>query len=503
MSNNTTGVPQVSEQWLILAILIATAVLYPTLYMIYNVFFHPLRKYPGPMIAAATPLYYAYSVMKGRQASHNSALHAKYGEVVRVKPNELSFISESVWKDVYMNRQGQPQMEKARRDHFLPHPGIFNITNAPDDVHSRQRRAVSHAFSEKALREQEPLIRKYMDLLVDYLRDKEQKHESFDLVLPLNYATFDIIADLAFGESFQALEKKATHPWIETFFDRLRSGCIMYELMDMPVISPLIHIFVRPQILKKMRNGDFVKDRIAARIERGVGDRPDLMSFVLKNNAAGKGMSERETIATFDVFMAAGSETTGTLLCGAIYLLQKNPRVMAKLKAEIRGAFDNNQAIDLAKIRQLPYLRAVIEESMRVYSPAPQGINRITPPSGAMISGKYVPGNVTVGMHLATAFRSPINFADPLDFIPEGWIETENPRFKNDKREVLKPFSAGPRNCIGQNLAYAEIELVLTNILFNFDLELVDERGNWLEQDSYILWVKEPLMVKVKSAGPR
>lgn len=53
------------------------------------------------------------------------------------------------------------------------------------------------------------------------------------------------------------------------------------------------------------------------------------------------------------------------------------------------------------------------------------------------------------------------------------------------------------------SLAYAEIELVLTNILFNFDLELVDERGNWLEQDSYILWVKEPLMVKVKSAGRR
>lgn len=75
---------------------------------------------------------------------------------------------------------------------------------------------------------------------------------------------------------------------------------------------------------------------------------------------------------------------------------------------------------------------------------------RITPPSGATIAGGYVPGNTVVGVHLATAFRSPTNFTDPLEFIPERWIETASPRFKNDKRGIVKPFSAGPRNCIGQ-----------------------------------------------------
>lgn len=102
------------------------------------------------MIAAATPWHYCYFVLTGQQTAHDTALHEKYGEVVRIKPDELSIISESVWQDVYMHRQGQPQMEKRRRDVFLP-PGVFNIITAPDDIHARQRRAVSHAFSEKAV----------------------------------------------------------------------------------------------------------------------------------------------------------------------------------------------------------------------------------------------------------------------------------------------------------------------------------------------------------------
>jgi len=72
-------------------------------------------------------------------------LHAKYGEVVRTRPNELSFISENAWKDIYMHRQGQKQMAKAGRS------GGLSILNAPDDAHARQRRLLSHAFSERAV----------------------------------------------------------------------------------------------------------------------------------------------------------------------------------------------------------------------------------------------------------------------------------------------------------------------------------------------------------------
>lgn len=194
------------------------------------------------------------------------------------------------------------------------------------------------------------MIQNHVNMLMDYLRDTEQEDKSFNMVTPLMFTTFDVIADLAFGESFHALERKDTHPWIESFLSAIKPGCIMMELMEMPGVLPIFNLLVRPRIMKHMWQGDHVKHKIAARLEKGVGDRPDLMSFVLKNNAEGKGMSQKEILATFNVFMTAGAETTATLLSGAIYFLQKNQGALEKLKAEIRGAFSKDHDIDMIKV---------------------------------------------------------------------------------------------------------------------------------------------------------
>lgn len=95
---------------------------------------------------------------------------------------------------------------------------------------------------------------------------------------------------------------------------------------------------------------DFALEKIDARLERGIGNRPDLMSFVLKNNEEGKGMSKKEIVSTFNILVVAGSETIGTALAGALYLLQKNPRVVRKLKEELHQAFANDKEIDLTKV---------------------------------------------------------------------------------------------------------------------------------------------------------
>jgi cytochrome P450 len=123
---------------------------YHIAYAIYNVYFHPLSKFPGPKLAAASKLYYAYYTIKGEKHKANAEVHAKYGEVVRITPNGLSFINETVWRDVYMHRQGQPQMRKVMRGRTIN--GAYSIINAPNDIHARQRKALAHAFSEKAVR---------------------------------------------------------------------------------------------------------------------------------------------------------------------------------------------------------------------------------------------------------------------------------------------------------------------------------------------------------------
>ncbi|QDS74140.1 hypothetical protein FKW77_001144 [Venturia effusa] len=475
-------------------------VLYPVWCIIYNLFFHPLRKFPGPKLAAATQLYTSYANCRGRPFQHLKALHDKYGEVVRVKPNELSFITDTIWRDVYMHRQGKPQMVKTNRDCFEEDPNLHNIISGDDDTHARHRRAVAHAFSDKALKAQEPLIQRYIDMLVDILRDEARKGGPFDIIERINWTSFDIIGDLAFGEPFGALASRQSHVWMTNFFKATQMGCVMNEILEFAGSwrDFLLRQVIVPLMVSNATMSDFATHKIEARLERGVGEKPDLMAYLLKHNDEGKGMSKREIVSTFNIIVVAGAETVGTALSGTLWLLMKNPSAMKKLKEELYAAFENDKDINLAKTYQLPYLNAVIQEALRAYATAANSLRRTVEPGGANISGYDVPGGTFVGMPHPVAYVSPRNFSEPKSFIPERWIDTSNPRFANDKRSVFRPFSAGPRNCVGQNLANSEIRMILARLVYNFDFELEDPGFDWADQGAKVIRMKPPLVVRAR-----
>lgn len=85
-------------------------------------------------------------------------------------------------------------------------PGVTTLTMSDDDNHSRQRRALAHAFSLKALSEQESIIQGFVDKLIQNLRRMAAEKKTFNMVDWLNFTTFDIIGDLAFGEPFGCLD---------------------------------------------------------------------------------------------------------------------------------------------------------------------------------------------------------------------------------------------------------------------------------------------------------
>jgi cytochrome P450 len=112
------------------------------------VLFHPLRKFPGPKLAGASGLYLGYYGLRGQTHTIVEKLHDKYGDVVRTTPNELSFINEAAWKDIYSYRaKDRSQMQKQR----APLKGPYHVIIAPDDVHARQRKILSASFSERAV----------------------------------------------------------------------------------------------------------------------------------------------------------------------------------------------------------------------------------------------------------------------------------------------------------------------------------------------------------------
>lgn len=105
-------------------------------------------------------------------------------------------------------------------------------------------------------------------------------------------------------------------------------------------------------------------------------------------------------------------------------------------------------------------------------------------------------------MHQLSAYHSPLNFHDPQSFRPERWLseEYENPAspFHNDRRDVHKPFSFGRRDCIGRNLAFHEMRLILALLLWNFDLSLSEGMEQWHVQKIFGLWQKPALMLNIK-----
>lgn len=230
-------------------------------------------------------------------------------------------------------------------------------------------------------------------------------------------------------------------------------------------------------------------------------DRKDFMFYALRAMEMGDPttmMSKEEITATFEVLLIAGSETTSTLLSGVTYELLKNPNVLKKLVAEIRGAFAHSHDITLASVNNLTYQLAVLNEALRIMPPIATALVRFVPSGpGEIVGGRFVPGGTRVGIPSWAACRSPLNFRDPESFVPERWLG--DARYAKDRREASQPFSIGPRSCLGRNISYAEMRIVLARLLFEFDLELMEPSKSWLENlKNFNLWQKDPLMVKLR-----
>ncbi|MCJ1354164.1 MAG: hypothetical protein MMC33_004151 [Icmadophila ericetorum] len=479
------------------------AVLYLSGQIIYNVYFHPLAKYPGPKLYSATYVPYVVDGVRGNFVARLHRFHERYGPVVRFKPNGLSYITEQGWKDIYGTRHGKKQLPKDPQFYARQH-SIPDIIISTDADHSRIRRLLSHAFSEHALREQEPLVIQYFDRLIQKLHEQVQgpTQGKINVVRWYNYTTFDVIGDLAFGEPFGGLENEGFHFWIDTFMDSFRFLGILRAIILYPPLKVLLPLMIKffPKLPNaREKHTEYTKATLGKRLNSSTPhpERKDFVDYILRYNDE-KGMSVPEIEKTSEVLILAGSETTATLLSGATFHLLQNPHVIQKLTEIIRSTFKTEDEITFQSTARIPFLHAVLEETFRVYPPVPEVLPRKTPPEGDIIAGQFVPGDTAIGVSQYSAYHSPLNFHLPNSFLPERWLPSSDPRFVNDNRGVLQPFSFGPRNCIGKNLAYAEMRCVLARMVWNFDMQLCEESREWSQQRVFTLWEKRDLWVVLK-----
>ncbi|OCK74119.1 cytochrome P450 [Lepidopterella palustris CBS 459.81] len=462
---------------------------------IYNVYFHPLSGYPGPKLYAATRLRWSLDVLSTKSAFKLDKLHKEYGDVVRFGPNELSYINPKVWKDIYATRSGESHSQMQKDPwHYQKHDKTPSLHVSGDADHTRMRRLISHAFSDKALRDQEPIMQSYTNLLMSRLHEVTRNGNAINIKQWFHWALFDLFGDLCYGESFGCLQNGKSHPWIDIIGESIQAFAYIALCRRIPGLERLVFSMMpKKKIEQAAWHTKFSSDLADKRMAM-VTDRPDFMSFLLKYNDE-KGLSVPEIRSNSNVLIPGGSETTGTFLTGTTYHLLKNPSAYKCLVEEIRGSFQSAEDITVAKLTTLKYLGAVIEEGLRIYPPVPSNMPRVIHEEGAMVCDRWVPGGTSVCAAPYPMFQSSRNFVDPTSFIPERWLG--DPRFASEEKSAFQPFSFGPRNCIGKSLAYAEMRLVLGKLLWNFDIQLQPESENWFPHEMVIVWNSPALHVKL------
>ncbi|KAH7066123.1 cytochrome P450 [Paraphoma chrysanthemicola] len=494
--------------------LLALAVL-PVVYFAivatYRLFFHPLSKIPGPKLLAITSLPKDIkNNILGTWYKDVAAIHAQYGRVVRMSPDSVAIDGDPGWDDAYaFRKKGE---EDFKRDPNWFHVDDGKTASLPSifltdrEGHRRQRRVLAHAFSQTAMYEQEPTIKHFVDLFITRLRSLSEAGTPLDIVKwYFNFATFDIIGELTFGESFECLDKSQMHPWISMIFQSVQAAEYLRFLLAYPLTAVITKRLIGKRVFETRKDQrDFTIAKTDRRLAQGVAGsgKKDFMSYVLKHNDE-KGMTREEIWGNSESLIGAGSETTATALSGLMYYLGKNPQVMQILLSEIRTAFDSEEAITMRSSAALVYTHACIEEALRVFPPVPVTPVRLSP--GDFVGGHYLPKDTKIVVHQWATYRNPENWHRPNDFCPERFLPQDHPfynaAFAHDNKKCFRPFAYGPTECLGKNLAYAEMRLIMAKFLWNFDATGLPENEDWAEKmTGNTLWDKRPLMVKLSLA---
>lgn len=504
---------------LLLVTSVGFSVTWSIVLVIYRLYFHPLAKFPGPKLNAISSVPSILSLLRGRLPLENKQLHDRYkSQVIRVSPNELSFNSAQAWEDIYGFKK--PPRKNFDKDPIHvgaidPLPGATTLTMSDDENHARQRRALSHSFSTIALVEQEEIINGYVTTLMEKIDRMCTDNEVFNMVDWLNFTTFDIIGDLAFGEPFGCLDKGQFHSWVALIYQTVKVGALEQatrRFANVGTWTQRMLLNLIPNHVRQRRRNHlaFSKEKVLRRLrEKKEIEHRDFMYYILQQKEKkGYDLHENEIILNGALFVVAGSETTANLLSGLIARLIWNPDKYAKLCTEIRSSFREEAEITYESTTGLKYLNACLEEGLRIHPPVPTGLLRTVPKGGDFVDGMWVPGGTSVAVSSWAAAHNPANFVDCDTFVPERFLEEDDadydPKYAADIKKAMRPFSLGPRGCIGKNLSYLEMRLILTRLLWNFDIESTDGAWQWdpdgemKHMKAFLTWQKPTILAKAR-----
>lgn len=286
--------------------------------------------------------------------------------------------------------------------------------------------------------------------------------EAIEISDQANYLTFDIMGDLCFGKAFGMLE----HPDNRFAIDLIGNAAHRHLICGtyLPIHEWHLDKFLFRKIAAgRARYMQYSKGQAAERMKMGLDvDRKDFFYYLLKakDPETGNGFTTPELWGESNLLIIAGSDTTSTALAATIFYLVHNISTLEKAVVEVRAAFEDVEEINIGtKLASLQYLRACLDEAMRL-SPSVGGLlPREVLPGGAVIDGHTIPEGTVIGVPHYTVQHNASYYPQPFEFRPERWIANSSAGVTADSvalaQSAFCPFSIGPRGCIGKGKASA------------------------------------------------
>ncbi|KAJ1326878.1 aspirochlorine biosynthesis cytochrome P450 monooxygenase [Microdochium nivale] len=498
--------------------LAASLVVFSISTVVYRIWLHPLSKILGPKHLAAADIFNLYIThVSMKMSPYAVKLHRKYGPIVRIGPDRVIVDESIAWSQVHGVRSTSEENEFNKIPGYIMPRDNLGLIAANREVHRRQRRQIGNAFSVASLREQEGIIKGYVDKLMAEIELRARKQETLDIVDWLNYVTFDIIGDLTFADSFGSLEGDTE--FVDNVFIGLKGQAFSTFLTFFPLMKAPLMLLMGKELSVAQKAGvankqlgiEKARDRMANDDKIKESGRRDFATSMLRRGKDGEEVLTRDEVEVNSaLIVAAGSETTATALSGALFFLSRseNASKLQRVVDEVYTAFSDESDIDTTSTGRLQYLAAVIEESLRMYPPAVAFPPRRSP--GAEVGGYWLPKGTDIHFDSVATNRNPDSIFSvnvvykQTDIRLSHWLNASHPlhisRYDSDRKDVFKPFSAGARDCIGKNLAYAEMRTILARFLFRFEYEVLPGQDDWIttQVSMPFVWVKKGYELRPK-----
>ncbi|KAK8059084.1 cytochrome P450, partial [Apiospora saccharicola] len=428
----------------------------------YRLLLHPLRRYPGPFLAKLTDAYAGLFAAQQRLHLVVLGLHDKYA--------------------IYQN---DDRITKSFTYELLTRNGVYSVFNTLDrKMHAYKRKIVGHAFSQRSIRSFEPALLSQVDIYLEQLlalsSSSQQQQQFVNMTEKLGRLAADIIGQLALGYDLatQTSEENRFLPRSMTlsFF----VGNISHHF---PAFYRVHTNWVFDYLLYETREkfSRLLEKMVKSRLALDTHAVPDFFSFVADELPPGEAAKTRDSVIWKEslVFLAAGADSVTTAMAAAFFYLSRNPACYARLAEEIRSAFGRgNEIREGSRLAGCRYLRACIDEALRMSPPAPANLWRqqvAEDEEPLVIDGRFIPpGDAVWGKSI----RFGTQCRRPFAFKPERWLPLDDDGTAEAKQdetarkaalEGFSAFSIGPRNCVGKPLAYLETSLVLAKTLWYFD----------------------------------